>query len=101
MLVNGIFMPRFGYWAAAWATFMAYAAMLLLSYFWGKRFNPIPYKIKTIGGYIGLTLLIFFIGRYLPSWNPLETKWILNNLFIILFVGIVYHFEIRKHGGTR
>ena len=101
LLVNGIFMPRFGYWAAAWATFMAYAAMLLLSYFWGKRFNPIPYKIKTIGGYIGLTLLIFFIGRYLPSWNPLETKWILNNLFIILFVGIVYHFEIRKHGGTR
>ena len=51
-----IFVPRVGYYASAFSSTVCYFVIMLLSYFVGKRYLPIPYDLRTIGGYTALTL---------------------------------------------
>jgi len=51
-----IFVPKVGYWASAFSSTVCYFVIMLLSYFVGKRYLPIPYDLRTIGGYTALTL---------------------------------------------
>ncbi len=34
--INYYFIPEYGYWASAWATFSSYFVMMIISYFWGN-----------------------------------------------------------------
>ncbi|MDR2814466.1 MAG: polysaccharide biosynthesis C-terminal domain-containing protein [Prevotellaceae bacterium] len=61
VLVNVIFIPRYGYHAAAWAHFFSYAVMLLVSYVMGQKFYPIRYDLKAIGFYVFAGLAIYAI----------------------------------------
>ena len=86
--VNLIFIPRFGYWACAWGGVAGYGTAMVLSYFVGQRKNPIPYPMKDIAVYVGLTLLLYIImwkAGSLPSWGALS----LNTLLILLFVAVI------------
>jgi O-antigen/teichoic acid export membrane protein len=62
--VNVIFIPRYGYHAAAWAHFFSYAVMLLVSYAMGQKFYPIRYDLKAIGFYIFAGLGIYAIFAF-------------------------------------
>ena len=57
--INIVFVPKYGYMAAAWAAFVCYFAMMILSYFFGQRHMPINYDLKTIGLYTTVTLILF------------------------------------------
>jgi len=46
--INYLFIPKIGYMASALATLAAYASMMLLSYFYGKKHYPIPYNLRKI-----------------------------------------------------
>ena len=65
-----IFVPRVGYWASAFSSTVCYFVIMLLSYFVGKRYLPIPYDLRTIGGYTALILglLVSYYGlRYIVN----------------------------------
>lgn len=90
--INIIFIPKYGYWASAWATLICYFSMMLLSYFMGKKYYKIDYDIKKISLYILLSLLLFFIYNYLKIS-------ILYNLFtanILLFIFIFAVIKVEK-----
>ncbi|MDR0711722.1 MAG: polysaccharide biosynthesis C-terminal domain-containing protein [Prevotellaceae bacterium] len=63
VLVNVIFIPLYGYHAAAWAHLFSYAVMLVVSYAMGQKFYPIRYDLKAIGFYVfaGLWLYAIFV----------------------------------------
>ncbi len=61
VLVNVLFIPRYGYHAAAWAHFCSYAVMVIISYALGQKFYPINYDLKGIGFYIFVGLGIYAI----------------------------------------
>lgn len=61
ILVNWLFMPRYGMYAGAWATCLCYFSMMLLSYFYGQKHYPVPYNIKRILSYLGVITFLFFI----------------------------------------
>ena len=87
--VNLIFIPRYGYWACAWGGVAGYGTAMVLSYFVGQRKNPIPYPMRDITLYVGLTIL-FYVGMWratvsLPSWAALA----LNTLLIIIFLIVI------------
>lgn len=46
--LNWIFIPKYSYMASAWASLIAYATMMVLSYVWGQKNYPIPYNLKKI-----------------------------------------------------
>ena len=90
--VNIIFIPQYGYMACAWGGFAGYATAMVLSYIVGQIKNPIPYPMKSITVYVGITVLFFVIMELLPeSWSPI-LRMGLNSLLIVAFVAhVVYH----------
>lgn len=90
--VNIIFIPQYGYMACAWGGFVGYATAMVLSYIVGQIKNPIPYPMKSIMVYVGITVLFFVIMELLPeSWSPI-LRMGLNSLLIVAFVAhVVYH----------
>jgi O-antigen/teichoic acid export membrane protein len=75
VLVNVIFIPRFGYYAAAWAHFCSYAVMVIISYVLGQKFYSISYDLKSIGFYIfvglGIYAIFVLLKGVLPSFKLL------------------------------
>ena len=65
--VNMLLIPRIGYYGSAWATFACYGVMLLLCYFYGQKFYPIPYRIGHIVGYAVSAVLIYLGIVYLEG----------------------------------
>lgn len=75
VLVNLLMIPRIGFFASAWATLLAYGSMMILSYFVGKKYYPIPYELKKTGLYLLIAVLICglsfleFRGNYWFSFS--------------------------------
>ncbi|MEO5908843.1 MAG: polysaccharide biosynthesis C-terminal domain-containing protein, partial [Ginsengibacter sp.] len=61
LLINFIFIPYFGYMACAWATFLCYFSMMVISFIWGQKDYKIPYAWKKLSAYIVVVVLLFFI----------------------------------------
>src|SRR5690606_2230815 len=78
--VNFYFIPRYGYWASAWATLASYFMMMLVSYVWGQRKHPIPYNVFNNVVIILLTM-IFSLVIY---QNFRSEIWLGNLIFIVL-----------------
>ena len=87
LMVNIIFVPRFGYMACAWGGFCGYGVCMVLSYFIGQHYNPVKYPIKSIVGYFLLAIILFaamgFVGY--DGWKAL----LLNALFLLVFVAVL------------
>lgn len=84
IVLNLLLIPVFGFIAAAWATLAAYGSMMLISYFLGKKYYPVPYDIKRIGLYLLLSAGFSFISFLFFQ----ENLWIGTGL-VLLFLGIV------------
>lgn len=65
LVLNVLFIPRFGMWAAAWTTFAAYFVMVVLSWVWGQKFYPVPYDLKRVGSYLGMALLLQMVHLFM------------------------------------
>lgn len=90
--VNVIFIPKIGYMACAWGGFAGYATSMLLSYFVGQKKNPIQYPLKSIGAYLTIALLFYFIMEQVPMNWPIWLRLAINTILIVMFVGhIIYH----------
>ena len=84
-----IFIPRFSYWACAWVGFASYAVSMVLSYFFGQKYYPIAYPLKSIFTYT-LLAIVLFVGmtasnRYLPMLPAL----LVNTLLLIADVAFI------------
>ena len=92
IVVNVVFIPQYGYMACAWGGFAGYATAMVLSYIVGQIKNPIPYPMKSIAIYVGITVLFFVIMEMWPDeWSPIFRMG-LNTLLIVAFVAhVVYH----------
>ena len=64
LVINGMFIAQFNYMASAVATLAAYFTMTLMSYYFGKKYYPIPYNLKKIVLYISLTILFSALSFY-------------------------------------
>ena len=73
IVVNYFFIPTYGYMASAWATFLCYGSMMVMSFIWGQKFYYIPYAWKKLLAYMVIVVLFFFIHKgVLLLWS---NKW--------------------------
>ncbi len=88
LIINFIFIKNYSYKASAVATLVAYAVMMGLSYYFGRKYYPIPYNLKKIGLYmlssIGLAVLSFY--RY-------RGDYVIGIAMLIVFLGLVIVLE--------
>ncbi len=82
--VNILFVPKFGYIAAAWAHIACYLSMVIVSYFVGLKFYPIKYETGKIFIYIVLAVALLFVSILLECDNKfLNTA--LDTLLLFIF----------------
>jgi len=70
---------------SAVATLAAYGTMMLLSYFLGRKYYPVPYDIKKIIGYLLLAILFSGIVFYVFDRN-LYLGTVLLLVFLLLVI---------------
>ncbi|MEO6610944.1 MAG: oligosaccharide flippase family protein [Chitinophagaceae bacterium] len=61
LTINYLFIPRFGYMACAWATFVCYGTMMVISFTWGQKEYRVPYAWKKLVAYMVIVVLLYFI----------------------------------------
>ena len=89
LLVNIIFVPRYGYMACARGGFAGYGVAMLASYFVGQKYYPLNYPMKDIALYVVLAIVLFFSMRGASHELPVVLSLGLNTLLILLFAAIV------------
>ncbi|MDQ3278571.1 MAG: oligosaccharide flippase family protein [Bacteroidota bacterium] len=57
--INAVFIPFFGYYACAWATFFCYGSMMVISFLWGQKAYRVPYAWKKLVAYIVICVLLY------------------------------------------
>ena len=88
IVLHFLFLKKYGFMVSAWVTFIAYFLMMVLSYFLGQKYYPIPYRIKKISFFLILLMIFSLISVYIFKYN----FWLSNSLFVI-YSGILLYSE--------
>lgn len=91
LIINIVFIKTYSYKASAIATLVAYGVMMLLSYYFGRKYYPIPYNLKKIGLY-----LILSVGMSILSFYYFRDNYIIGISMLIVFLGIVFASEKKE-----
>lgn len=81
----------YGYYGSAWATFICYGSMMILSYLIGQKYFPVNYNLGKFTGYLGLSVLLYAISTISISEMKIisigfHTILVLIFLFVVLLV---------------
>lgn len=90
LALNLLLIPNWSYMGSAIATISAYGSMMLISYYLGNKYYPIPYDMKKILGYLGLSILLSGLSFYIKIFR--ET-YIFGILAIFFFGYFIYRNE--------
>lgn len=88
LVINILFIKAYSYKAAAIATLCAYATMMGLSYYFGRKYYPIPYNMKKILGYLSGSIMLSILVFY-----QFRANYVIGITMLIVFLGIVYFSE--------
>lgn len=90
-LVPAIGIPR-GYMGCAWAALISYGVVMVVSYFAGRHYYPIPYQVKRISAYVILAGVVYGVGMLAGSLS-LWIAYPLRVVLLLVYVGAVAVFE--------
>lgn len=88
LIINVALIPKMGYMASALATLAAYGSMMLLSYFFGRKYYPVPYNMRKIIFYLLVSLLFSVLSFYVFNRNLIA-----GSLLLLLFLMLIYRME--------
>lgn len=88
IVLNIVFIPAYGFLASAWVSFTAYTVMMVLSYLWGQKHYPIPYRIKTDLLYIIVATIFVYI-----SFVLLDRNIIFGNILFLIYAAFILYIE--------
>lgn len=89
IVINVALIQYFSYVASAIATLVAYGTMMLLSFYFGRMYYPIPYNFRKIIFYLGISILFSIISFYIFDRNLY-----VGIPLLLIFLGLVYKLEI-------
>lgn len=94
IVLNVIWIPKIGYLGSAWATFICYGSMVLVSFILGRKYYPIKYNYLKIAFYLAYAYGIY----YLSTITGLEGfyKYFINTALLLVYLATAYLIE-RKN----
>jgi O-antigen/teichoic acid export membrane protein len=97
LVINYFFIPYFGYMACAWATFLCYGTMMVISYLWGQKDYRIPYAWKKLCAYIVIVVLLYLLHVLIKHLFPgFWIAIITATTLILLYIAFVFKVEWRE-----
>ncbi|UNY99680.1 polysaccharide biosynthesis C-terminal domain-containing protein [Zhouia spongiae] len=88
LALNFLLINKIGYKASAIATLSAYATMMMVSYYYGRKHYPIPYNLKKIGAYLLTSIIMAILSFYVFDRNLY-----IGTLFVLLFLLMIILLE--------
>jgi O-antigen/teichoic acid export membrane protein len=86
--VNLLFVPLYGYVAAAWAHVACYLSMVLVSYFIGQKLYPVKYEKWKIMFYILLAVVLLFMSRIVSGDNA-NMNIVFDTALLFIFFAVI------------
>ena len=93
LVINYVFIPKFSYMACAWATFLCYGSMMVVSFVWGQKAYRVPYAWKKLVAYIVISVVLYgvyelFRRLELGTWANRGFAMTLLALFGLMIVNV-------------
>jgi O-antigen/teichoic acid export membrane protein len=85
VIVNVVFVPMYGYIAAAWAHIACYLTMVMVSYAVGQKYYPIKYETGRIIMYITLAIGLVVASRQLSTGHRILNIAVDTMLLMVFF----------------
>lgn len=90
-----------GYMGSAWAALASYFIVMVISYFVGRHYYPLPYQIARILGYTVIAAILYVVGIWVGDAYEMwiggsAATWILyltRVLLLMIYLGVVCTFE--------
>ena len=97
LLLNFIFIPYFGYMACAWATFLCYFSMMVISFIWGQKDYRIPYAWKKLTAYILIVVFLFWIHQlFTHFFTGLIINLVSATVLLLFYIWFVLNVEWKE-----
>lgn len=84
LVLNIWLIPIISYKGSAIATLAAYGSMVLLSYYFGRKYYPIPYNLKKIGLYLTTSILFSLVYFY-----QFRENYVIGISMLVVFLGVI------------
>ncbi len=94
--LNYIFIPKYGYIACAWTSFVTYFSMVVISYFWGKKYLPLQFDLKSMALYFVVALGIYFVFKNI-DFSSKAAEFTTATLFLLAYLAFVIKREKLWH----
>lgn len=94
--LNFALIPSFGMLGAAWATALAYALMMVWSYFLIQKIYPIAYEWRRLLKVAVLTLVLFLVDKALGLNLLLRAGLLLGFPFLLWLLGFFEKSELQR-----
>ncbi len=91
--LNVIFVPKYGYIASAWATFICNLMMMLISYYFERKYRPLNYDLKSIALYTILALLLYIISQVIVIENK-YLRLLFNTSLLTIFITVLINRDL-------
>jgi O-antigen/teichoic acid export membrane protein len=103
ILLNYLFIKKFGVIGSAWAALICYLFMCVASYVQGQKYFPIPYKVWRMIGWIIVALAFYLIMEWLRRFYEGHIAVILfvNTILVIGYLVLIFIFEKSLIGQAR
>jgi O-antigen/teichoic acid export membrane protein len=88
IILNIWWIPLFKYTGSAWATFICYAFMMIISYVLGQKYYRIPYAWKKLTAYVVIAVLLYGVQLLVGMYT--ESTYTITAVGLVLFLGYVY-----------
>jgi O-antigen/teichoic acid export membrane protein len=85
ILINVLFIPRYGYMASAWAHIASYGSMLIVSFIFAEKRFKVNYNMKQYIPYFIMAAGMVIFSQYF-KYPGLAAELIINTVFIIIFI---------------
>lgn len=85
IVLHYFFLRKYGFMASAWITFVSYFLMMILSYFLGQKYYPIPYRVGKIAFFLVLLMIFAMVSAKFDY-----QFWLSNALFGIYALVLLY-----------
>jgi len=93
ILLNLIFIPLYGYIAAAWTTLSCYLIMTILSFYLGQKNFKINYNLKSVFKYFSFAISLFLASSiFHQAYLNIQ----IDNTIIFLIYLIFMYWKIKK-----
>lgn len=92
ILFNLWLIPVMGYTGAAWATLICYASMMMISYFYGQKYYPIPYHVKDFFIYTIAAFGLWMISLSIHQFTNLSfvVQQVINTVLLLIYIGAMW-----------